>query len=469
MKTPLFRFLFRGYAEDQCPQSITIDLSELSKYQQFCRHLAGRSQSPYLIEYSLATPQTVIVYQCEWPTEKQTGPMLPAASAVTKRIIRLKKTSGLSLLNKRLLLQSVVLFSGLEHLQETEKSLRELRLIGQLARYLVLLAEGCGGENPVAEAIANRMAEALNIPSSFTSEERVGTKRFWCALSGREAATPKSNRPARSLALITVYNEVDMIEETLFHILDQGMDALTVDDCSTDGTDQVLERLSATKRVTWNKSPPEEATVYDIDAIMAQKERAALQAFAKGYQWVMSADADEIRCSPWPGVSLAEAFAHVEALGYNAVEFAVLDFRFLRDQQPDPDTYEKKMLYFEFGRRPSHFVQVKAWKQDPSVKVDLVTFVGHQVLFEGRRVFPLKFLLKHYPLRSREQAANKLYRDRFPRFKKENLARGFHTQYNHFKEKEPEGWLAEDLLPWDDSFYSRYMIERLSGVGLRSY
>lgn len=446
----------------------TICYSKLSRYRQFVWHLVKRSQTAYLIEWSPEHSHEALIYHCEWPINQSGAPApLDAEPRIMQSIFSLKRNGGFSSLGEDRLQQSVLLIYGLEHVQKIKQLICDLQDVASRVRYLLILAEADESQEPNVNSIITRVAQALNIPAGFVSRDQTENKVCWFALAGCEATVPKKYKATRSLALLTVYNEADIIEEAITHALNQGLDVFVVDDASTDGTDRILETMGASKRVKWKKAPLDEAAAYNLDLIMKRNETIALQAAADGYQWMMYMDADEIRCSPWPDVSLAEAFAHVEALGYNAVEFTVADFRFLRDQHPEHGQYESQLLHFEFGRRPGHFIQIKAWKQNPHARADLVSFVGHQVVFEGRRVFPLKFLLKHYPLRSQEQAHNKLYRDRFPRYPAESLARGYHVQYNQYKEKEPEGWNAEDLLKWDESFHSKYMIERLSGVGLK--
>ena len=67
---------------------------------------------------------------------------------------------------------------------------------------------------------------------------------------------------------------------------------------------------------------------------------------------------------------------------------------------------------------------------------------GHDARFPGRRVFPYKFLLLHYPARSQEQGERKVFRDR----------QGCRN--------------AEERLAPGGEFDRRYLVERLSGIGI---
>ena len=115
--------------------------------------------------------------------------------------------------------------------------------------------------------------------------------------------------------------------------------------------------------------------------------------------------------------TLQQAISFVDALGYNAVDFTVIDYRFIAG--PDVRAgYRSNLTHFEFGRRAGHMQQVKGWKRIEGVQVDLDGSAGHDVQFPGRKVFPLKFLNRHYPLRNPSQAAEKVFKHRKPRFEK---------------------------------------------------
>jgi hypothetical protein len=81
-------------------------------------------------------------------------------------------------------------------------------------------------------------------------------------------------------------------------------------------------------------------------------------------------------------------------------------------------------------------MQVKAWKK--SYDADLVTHGGHLILVDNSKIFPLRFILKHYPLRSRAQAIKKINIDRKSRFSLEDRSKGWHIQYDAIPTKEDE-------------------------------
>src|SRR6185503_9100294 len=94
-------------------------------------------------------------------------------------------------------------------------------------------------------------------------------------------------------------------------------------------------------------------------------------------------------------------------------------------------------------------LQVKAWRK--TAEVDLVSTGGHEARFPGRRVFPLRFLLRHYPIRGQAHGERKVFTERRPRFSAEERARGWHVQYDGVEEgasflREPSSLTPYD--PW---------------------
>jgi hypothetical protein len=55
---------------------------------------------------------------------------------------------------------------------------------------------------------------------------------------------------------------------------------------------------------------------------------------------------------------------------------------------------------------------------------------GHDVAFDGRKVFPLRLLLRHYPFRGQAHARRKIFDERCPRFRPAERAMGWHVQYD---------------------------------------
>jgi hypothetical protein len=230
------------------------------------------------------------------------------------------------------------------------------------------------------------------------------------------------------LAMIAAHNEEDILPEVVADLVAQGVSVHVLDDGSTDRTVERVEALGLGGKVTVERwRPVRDGHLFRLSEIVARKQALAMKSTA---DWFINADADEFRESPWPNETLVEGIRRVDALGYNAIDFAVLNF-WPTAPLHDPGDHRAAMPYFE--RAGTHDrAQVRCWKRQPHV--DLVDTGGHEVLFANRKIFPVRFLLRHYPLRGQAHAEKKIFEERVPRFDPDEKARGWHVQYAQSKQ-----------------------------------
>lgn len=266
---------------------------------------------------------------------------------------------------------------------------------------------------------------------------------------------------ARPLAVISCYNEADVIEEVIQHWVSEGCCLHVLDNWSTDQTWPLL--LAAAERygdlITIERFPSCEPASGGWEDILRRKEE-----IAEGHRgrWIIHTDADEIRCSPLLSFKLADAFAMVETAGWNRVDFTVLNHRPVDDRPIGPGGLVAGLPYFEFGRKPGHFVQKKAWIQGRA-RVNLAGSGGHLAEFEGAQDCPYRFVLHHYPLRSPEHARRKINHERAGRWSIGETARGWHSHYNEFIGSERILWYADQLHDSREHFWERYGLRILLG------
>jgi hypothetical protein len=244
-------------------------------------------------------------------------------------------------------------------------------------------------------------------------------------------------------AIIATYNEEDVIGAVLTDLLDQGVRVHLLDQSSSDGTVAEAKRLGRRGRLTIERM---EADDFALARIIRRKEVLAAELDT---DWVINADADEFRESPWPGVGFVQGIEEVDRLGYNAIDFAVLNFLPVNDDFRKGQDPREVFHFYERGAIYDR-LQVRCWKKQPG-RLDLVSTAGHEASFPGRRVFPLRFLLRHYPIRGQAHGERKVLKERLPRFTAEERARGWHVQYDGVKEgasflREPSSLTPYD--PW---------------------
>jgi hypothetical protein len=249
------------------------------------------------------------------------------------------------------------------------------------------------------------------------------------------------------VAILAAYNEADIIGAAVTHLVQQGAFIYLLDDGSTDGT-VATARAAAGDRLIGSESLVDPAEghprTFQWSRILDRKSELAASIDA---DWFIHQDADEFRESPWPHLTLAEAVGLVDRLGWNAIDFEVFTFipeRGAADAAQDP---AGRFRRYHPGAAYDR-VQVRCWRKGP-LPVDLKSTGGHEARFPGRRIFPVRFLMRHYPIRSAAQGERKVFRERMPRFDPEELARGWHVQYEGLEPGQPLLPDEASALPYD--------------------
>jgi glycosyltransferase involved in cell wall biosynthesis len=194
----------------------------------------------------------------------------------------------------------------------------------------------------------------------------------------------------RVTAILSVYNEERFIGNCLNHLVNEGVDVYIIDNESTDGTVDIVR--SYVNRGVLGVEKVAREGVFRSRPLLARKEELAMELPG---DWFVHVDADEIHLAAISGRTLREAFAEVDRLGFNAVNFQ--EFTFSPTQEnPDHDhaNYLSTMRwYYVFTPFFPHLV--RAWKKQVC-QVGLAASGGHRVTFPGLRVFPQAFVMRHY-------------------------------------------------------------------------
>lgn len=240
-------------------------------------------------------------------------------------------------------------------------------------------------------------------------------------------------RTFRVIALVAAYNEEDVIGPMIAHLVRNDVEVYLLDNGSTDGTVREASRFLGKGLLAIEPFPdvasaarfPTSRERFSLGEILAREEELASELDA---DWFMHHDADEFRESPWPGFSLREAIEEVDRLGYSCIDFRVFNFPPTDDgYRPGTDPRDH-LLGWEPPAAPDR-IQRKGWKRQPS-RVSLAPSGGHDVAFDRRLVFPIRFLLRHYPIRSQAHGLRKVLAERRPRYSPAELERGWHIQYD---------------------------------------
>jgi glycosyltransferase involved in cell wall biosynthesis len=245
-------------------------------------------------------------------------------------------------------------------------------------------------------------------------------------------------------AFMPVLNESDVLPYTLQHLREQGVSVHVIDGWSTDTS---YDWALVAPGVTVEYFPPDQPSRIQVCAdILHRIEELAAHSDA---DWILYTDADEWRRSSRDGETLLQGVERLDAEGFNAIDFRVFAF-FCTDAgwHGDPEKYFR---YYNETDCICRLPNRKLWK-NTGQPVKLADG-GHRVTFNGCRLSPEKFVMKHYPFRTPDQARRKL-ETRIERRCHEEHKRGWGT---HYDEKFPEGflWRPEDLHEWPDTGTAR--------------
>lgn len=276
--------------------------------------------------------------------------------------------------------------------------------------------------------------------------------------------TPHDPHDFRVVAFMHAYNEEDVIGAAIDHLITSGVEVYVLDNHSTDRTAQIAaERIGKGVIAVETFPPGGDAGIHPLTRILGRFEALHHQL---GANWYFINDADEIRRPPWMNQSMRDALWRVDQLGYTTIDFTVLNFPPVDNDFVSGTDFEQHFRHFEFGRNPGFFRQIKGWKNFGQ-PVDVATESGHEIRFEGAKVFPFKFLLQHYPLRSQAHAERKIFQERRSRRDPIFHARGRSIQYDRYQPGDSFLRDPADLLVFDlETFPTDYLIERLTGVGI---
>jgi glycosyltransferase involved in cell wall biosynthesis len=276
-------------------------------------------------------------------------------------------------------------------------------------------------------------------------------------------ANSESLEKFRVVAIIAAYNEEDIIESSVRKLVNQGILVYAIDNWSTDSTYKILQEMFEKGLILGYERYPTNGPLDFLDwkGLLARKEELSLELEA---DWFIHHDVDEVRVSPWRSKSLKEAIYMVDQMGFNAIDhtqitFVPIDNGFKADL--DFESY-----FNHYRQRMGQRSKLNSWKKT-NLRPNLTESGGHEVIFDGRKVFPYNFLIKHYPIRSQEHGERKIFGERQPRSMQEKRKMKWHVHYYRYGEGHSFVSNEQDLLLFNpDTFEEQYLIERLSGTGI---
>jgi len=267
-------------------------------------------------------------------------------------------------------------------------------------------------------------------------------------------------------AIVTCYNEEDIIGQTIEYLTRQGIQVHIIDNWSTDYSAKIIEKATFSNALVTSEKYPinKPSETYDWKDLLKKVQNHSMEHHEE-FDWFIHHDADEIREAPFKDVSsLRDGIQIVDDLGYNAIDHTVINFALTKDGFDGTQEVASFFEYFDFGLKKNyHHKQIKAWKSIE--KVDLASSGGHEAKFENREVFPYRFLLKHYPLRSVSQANRKVFKERKARWNEEERKKKWHKQYDEISQGHEFLIPVNKVLKYSrKDVYKKYLIKLIFGL-----
>lgn len=236
-----------------------------------------------------------------------------------------------------------------------------------------------------------------------------------------------SRRALRVVAIVAAYNEERFIRNCLTQLISHGVGVYLIDNDSTDNTRAIAEEFVEEGVIGVEHMP--RSDLYSWRRILDRKAALCSDIDA---DWFMHVDADEIRLAPRGAGRLRDAIAEVDAAGYTAVNF--LEYTFVPTREaPDHDHvhYLQTMLsYYPFV--PRFPDRLNTWK-NLGVPIDLSSSGGHCVEFDGLRMYPESFPMRHYLYLSLDHAVRKYVRRAYD---PEEVRGGWHRARARLREED---------------------------------
>jgi len=201
------------------------------------------------------------------------------------------------------------------------------------------------------------------------------------------------------IGMLPVYNDEDIIQEVIEHLISQEIPLVVLDNGSTDNTYKICEKYVGKGILGLRQYSSQ---TFQSDLLLRMLYDMAL---THSPDWVIRSDSDEILESGVKNQTLKEAITQADAKGDNLIQFDRFDFFMTDDDNESAKSIKEKLRYYSHQGDGIY----RAWKVFPGIRIG--DAMGHYPIFPEMykyKISPQKLILRHYPLRSKELAEKKM-------------------------------------------------------------
>jgi glycosyltransferase involved in cell wall biosynthesis len=207
------------------------------------------------------------------------------------------------------------------------------------------------------------------------------------------------------LGVLLCYNDADILDDAILHILENNHDLIVWDHGSDDDTARILDKYDSNfaERMFIPRS-------FDFYRLYQKMSRRLIEQYIHQYDWISWPDQDEFLEGPDRSKSYCQHLEAVFEQGYDYIQFNNFNYWFTAED--DQDIVSPIQRINHYGLFPDCAPRIRAWR---AAKTNIRKFNHNPI--DGLKV-PVNFNLRHYPMRSQEQMLRRLNKDRA------NLQRG---------------------------------------------
>ncbi|CTQ32497.1 glycosyltransferase family 2 protein [Jannaschia rubra] len=198
---------------------------------------------------------------------------------------------------------------------------------------------------------------------------------------------PKSSATPNICAIVCIRNEDRYLKELVEHLEKEGIEAFFIDNGSTDGSRETIEKHIG-GNVLGVRDLPHRGSFSLVDQLQAKAEvEQTLR-----HEWVMHVDADEIHHASSDGTRLVDVAGLSDEAGCNVVNFE--EFVFLPEADhdgTDVGAHLDVLRYYYFAPVPERLLRLYRRGQG----LDNRPGAGHRLRGDAR-IYPQPQVLRHY-------------------------------------------------------------------------